>query len=96
MKAVCRKVWRHEQCCHSQVKTVTIPTLEEPNADSLAALLASLPLELRRSMAAFICACFQVCHSFQPQSPALVADTEEQTRIYSNQLGVVSSHFSHP
>lgn len=43
-----------------QVKTVTIPTLEQPTADRLSPLLSGLPLELKDKMVAFIQGCFQV------------------------------------
>ena len=43
-----------------QVKTVTIPTLEEPSLERLSPLLSGLALELKTKMVHFIQGCFQV------------------------------------
>ena len=43
-----------------QVKQVSIPTGEEASADRLVPLLATLPIELRANMEAFIRGAFQV------------------------------------
>ena len=43
-----------------QVKQVSVPTGQKVNGNTLAPLIAGLPLELRKRMESFIAGCFQV------------------------------------